>query len=79
MFTPLDFGGVGDGIADDTVAVQAAIDANWRLNPGVVTIGPGTYRVTSVLRLEPVTTLDADDPPEDVAPEEPATTEEPEE
>lgn len=43
----LDFGAVGDGVADDTAAIQAA------LNSGVkhVLIPPGTYRLTNTLTL----------------------------
>jgi hypothetical protein len=40
----LDFGAVGDGTTDDTVAIQAAIDASR-----VVHFPPGTYLVTSTL------------------------------
>jgi hypothetical protein len=39
-----DFGAVGDGIANDTVAIQAAIDSLGS-DGGVVHFPPGTYRV----------------------------------
>lgn len=43
----LDFGAVGDGVADDTVAIQAAF------NSGIkdIYIPKGTYRITSTLTL----------------------------
>lgn len=51
----LDFGAVGDGVTDDTVAIQAAIDslaptnaANF-LGGGTVYIPAGKFRVTSTL------------------------------
>jgi Pectate lyase superfamily protein/Calx-beta domain len=43
-----DFGAVGDGIADDTQAIQRAIDATYSRGGGVVVFSPGTYVVTSV-------------------------------
>lgn len=39
-----DFGAVGDGVADDTAALQAALNVG-----GAIYIPPGTYRVTSTL------------------------------
>jgi hypothetical protein len=39
-----DFGALGDGVADDTVAIQAAIDS-LSSDGGVVHFPPGTYRV----------------------------------
>ena len=38
-----DFGAVGDGVTDDTVAIQAAINEG-----GVITVPPGTYNVTAL-------------------------------
>jgi hypothetical protein len=53
------FGAIGDGKADDTAALQRAIDHNRGGEPGsdqskaaaVVYIGPGTYKVTDTLVL----------------------------
>jgi hypothetical protein len=50
----LDYGAVGDGAANDTVAIQAAIDAACSLNEtglsaGAVYFPRGRYRVTSTL------------------------------
>ncbi len=41
-----DFGAVGDGVADDTAAIQAALDAK----PGSVFFPPGTYRCNLTLQ-----------------------------
>ena len=40
-----DFGATGDGVTDDTDAIQAAIDSN----PGELYVSPGIYRITKSL------------------------------
>lgn len=49
-----DFGAVGDGTADDTVAIQAVIDeaASQSANT-LIKVGKGTYRVTQEIILKP--------------------------
>lgn len=42
----VDFGAVGDGSADDTAAIQAAIDAS-----DYVYVPPGTYKITSTINV----------------------------
>lgn len=46
-----DYGAVGDGMADDTVAIQAAITAGK-----AVYWGTSTYRITETLTINPATT-----------------------
>jgi hypothetical protein len=47
-----DFGAVGDGVADDTVAIQAAINFASANNLGYEVFFPaGTYRTTSVINI----------------------------
>ncbi len=46
------FGAVGDGVADDTAALQAAINAvQERTVRGVVLVAPGRYRVTRTVHV----------------------------
>lgn len=40
------FGAVGDGVTDDTLAIQAAFDAG-----GVIIFAPGTYLISSTLQI----------------------------
>ncbi len=44
-----DFGAVGDGVTDDTAAINAAIAATAR---GAVYLPPGRYKITDYLRIE---------------------------
>lgn len=45
--TPQQFGAIGDGIADDTAAVQAALNSD----KGIVVIKAGTYNIKSTLSI----------------------------
>jgi hypothetical protein len=49
-----DFGAVGDGVADDTAAIQAAMNSAAYVQ---VLVPPGTYRVTSTLSVTTQLTL----------------------
>jgi hypothetical protein len=52
-----DFGAVGDGVADDTAAIQAALNLP---NAKTVVIPKGTYKVTSLEITQQFTTIQAD-------------------
>jgi hypothetical protein len=53
-FAPGTFGAVGDGVADDSAALQAAIDkAENRTHEGLVFIASGRYRVTRTIYVWP--------------------------
>lgn len=47
-FSVLDYGAVGDGVADDTAAIQSAIDAA-AVTGGELLFPPGTYKITDAL------------------------------
>jgi hypothetical protein len=47
-----DFGAVGDGVADDTVAIQAAIDAVAAAGGGKVYMPAGTYLVSAPIAIK---------------------------
>ena len=49
LFNVKDFGARGDGITDDTAAIQAAIDAS--LPGGKVYFPAGVYRMSAPLRV----------------------------
>lgn len=52
MLSAASFGAIGDGTADDTAALQAALDATFAPGgPGFLVIPPGTYRVSRTLRI----------------------------
>lgn len=46
-----DFGAVGDGVTDDTAAIQAAITATLSINGGAVYFPNGTYKTTSAISI----------------------------
>lgn len=56
-----DHGAAGDGKADDTAAIQAALDAA-AAGPRVVTLLPGAYRITSALNIPNGVTLSGSAP-----------------
>jgi len=51
MLSAADFGIRGDGKADDTAALQAALDAAFAADGTLLRIPPGTYRVTRTLKV----------------------------
>ena len=51
MLSVADFGAVGDGVADDTAALQAALDRISANGGTFVDIPPGTYKVTATLNI----------------------------
>ena len=48
VFNVLDYGAAGDGVADDSTAIQAALDAANTAGGGVVFLPRGTYRLATV-------------------------------
>lgn len=55
-----DFGAVGDGVANDTAAIQAAIDAVFADGGGTIQFPFGRYKVTSQITLRSGVALYAD-------------------
>ncbi len=51
-----DFGAIGDGVADDTAAIQAAIDS-LGADGGVVHVPRGTYKITATLKYDSGVTI----------------------
>ena len=47
----LSYGAVGDGVADDTAEIQAAIDAASAVGEGHVLLPAGNYKISSALTL----------------------------
>lgn len=57
LFNPRTYGAVGNGAADDTVAIQAAVDACSAAGGGTVLMPPGVYRTTNTIALKSNVTL----------------------
>src|SRR5437899_2913286 len=54
MLSAAAYGAAGDGAADDTAALQAALDAAFAPGgPGFLLLPPGNYKVTRTLRISP--------------------------
>ena len=51
MLSVADFGAIGDGVADDTAALQMAFDRVSANGGTFIDIPPGTYKVTSTLNI----------------------------
>lgn len=51
VYNVKDYGAIGDGTADDTAAIQAAINAAQLANGGTVFVPAGLYKVTSTLTI----------------------------
>jgi hypothetical protein len=51
-YDPMGYGAKGDGVADDTAALLAIIDASFAVGGGTVYLQAGTYRITSTINLK---------------------------
>ena len=49
-----DFGAVGDGVTDDTAAIQAAIDYSRLSSNGTVIVPDGTYLISQTIIVKSV-------------------------
>jgi hypothetical protein len=65
-----DFGAVGDGVTDDTVAIQAAINAiaTFDVGGGIVFFPIGVYKTTSTIQINYPVTLQGSDGGSIIAP-----------
>ena len=61
-YNVMDFGAVGDGVTDDTAAIQAAIDAAKTVSGGLVVVPPGTYIISSALEMDGRVSIMGTDP-----------------
>jgi len=52
-----DYGAVGNGVTDDTAAIQAAIDAVYSANGGEIIVPAGTYKTTAAIYMKRYVTL----------------------
>lgn len=50
MLSAVDFGAIGDGVADDTAAIQAVLD-RIASESTFISIPPGTYKISSTLNI----------------------------
>jgi len=55
QLTPQDFGALGDGLHDDTSAIQAALNALKAAGGGTLYLSPGTYKTSATISLSSAT------------------------
>jgi hypothetical protein len=55
QLTPQDFGALGDGLHDDTSAIQAALNALKAAGGGTLYFSPGTYKTSAAISLSSAT------------------------
>ena len=58
---PKDFGAVGDGVHDDTAAIQAALDVAHVDGYDIIYVSKGTYRLTKQIRTGSTSTKDLEE------------------